>query len=194
MIRRNKSFPDVGHACAAALLRAGLSIFQDGEYTGRKRSDGPWPRSRSLRQAHQAHRTFPRQMKISRLDSIVDGFRTTHLIACGKDGDAFAFLGTVELLVLRVLVKGVIEARRSACIKALFVHPSFRRQNIGRELVEECCDIAAAFGCETLGLSLAADNREAMAFYEKLGFTFAYEYDDGSAIVSTKLRPVDPET
>jgi len=70
----------------------------------------------------------------------------------------------------------------------LFVHRGFRMQGVGRELVQEAIELSRSLGCETLGLSLAADNYSGAQFYKKLGFTFAYEYDDGSFIVTKTLR------
>lgn len=127
-------------------------------------------------------------MKIGRLDCEVDGMRTTQLVAFGDDmHSGRAVVGTVELLFLKPNEK-CPAARRSACIRMLFVHRSFRMQGIGRGLIEEACEIARLHGCETLGQSLAADNHSGRVFYERLGFQFAYEYDDGAMIVSRNLR------
>lgn len=127
-------------------------------------------------------------MKIERLDCEVDGTRTSQLIAFGDDAQSGrSVIGTVELLFLKANEKRATP-RRSACVRMLYVHQSFRFQGIGRQLIDEACEIARRYGCETLGLSLAADNYPGSEFYKKLGFNFAYEYDDGSFIVTKNLR------
>jgi ribosomal protein S18 acetylase RimI-like enzyme len=134
-------------------------------------------------------------MTIGRLDCEVDGTRTTQLVAFGDDAQSGrSVVGTVELLFLKANAK-VTTPRRSACIRMLYVHRSFRMQGIGRRLVDEACAIARRYGCETLGLSLAVDNYSAAEFYQKLGFLFAYEYDDGSMLVSRSLSAIpDPQS
>lgn len=121
-------------------------------------------------------------MNVLRLDQEVDGQKTTLLVAAGSD----TLLGSVELLFWQ-RGQRPREPRRSACIRMLFVHTAFRYQGVGRQLVDEACEIARHHGCEALGLCLAADNQGGRLFYEKLGFQFAYEYDDGSFVVTKRL-------
>lgn len=117
--------------------------------------------------------------KIEKLEIFIDGVRTTQLIAiCYSQIAVPQFVGTVELLCV---------GRRSACIRQLFVHPDYRMQGIGTMLVECALKVSRAAGCEAIGLSLAKSNDEAADFYRRLGFFFAYEYDDGSFVLSKSL-------
>ena len=50
------------------------------------------------------------------------------------------------------------------------VHPDFRRQGIGRELVQSCLGLARARGIGTLMLQVKVDNPEAERLYLRLGF------------------------
>ena len=113
---------------------------------------------------------------ILRLDTDIDGIEDSQISAVGENGD--------------LLVGGVVltyKGRRAACITRLFVHPDMRRMGVGRRLVKECAYIAKCGGCETLGLLLGADNSGAMRFYETIGFVFAYQYEDGSSLMSMRL-------
>jgi GNAT superfamily N-acetyltransferase len=126
-------------------------------------------------------------MRLLAFDCKVDGVRTSQLVAFGDDDrSGRAIVGMVELLYQKA--NPDLTPRRSACIRMLFVHRSFRKQGIGRQLVNEACEIARSYGCETLGLRLAAINYSGAEFYRKLGFQFAYEYDDGSFVVTKNLR------
>jgi ribosomal protein S18 acetylase RimI-like enzyme len=115
-------------------------------------------------------------MKIHQLDARVDGVRSTHLVAFFAED----FAGSVDLLY---------QDRVSATVKELFVDNVYRGQGIGTALITRCCEIARNGGCETLGLSLAKDNSGAAEFYKKLGFIFAFQYDDGSFVVVKILIP-----
>lgn len=50
------------------------------------------------------------------------------------------------------------------------VHPEFRRQGIGRELVEACLRLAGRRGIQTLILQVKSDNPTAERLYLRLGF------------------------
>jgi ribosomal protein S18 acetylase RimI-like enzyme len=127
---------------------------------------------------------MPLGIDIDRLDITVDGVATTLLVASAVSiipGHQSRVVGCVELL---------FQSRKSACIRQLYVHESWRRRGIGRFLVETSLKISALGFCETLGLSLAKENESGAAFYRKLGFTFAYQYDDGSQLVVKQCRAV----
>lgn len=50
------------------------------------------------------------------------------------------------------------------------VAPAARRTGTGRALMTACERRLAALGCVSVHLEVAVDNREALAFYERLGF------------------------
>ena len=52
----------------------------------------------------------------------------------------------------------------------LFTEPAFRRQGVGRSLVEACKIAAAASSCRYLAVGTHPDNHEAQEFYTSLGF------------------------
>jgi len=52
----------------------------------------------------------------------------------------------------------------------IYVRESYRGTGLARELVAHAADRARAAGCPELALDVDADNPQAAAFYEKLGF------------------------
>jgi ribosomal-protein-alanine N-acetyltransferase len=64
-------------------------------------------------------------------------------------------------------------AADEAEVLTLAVAPSARRRGLGRRLVEEGAERAAALGAESLFLEVAADNGAAIALYAKLAFQSA---------------------
>lgn len=52
----------------------------------------------------------------------------------------------------------------------LFIDPAFRRQGVGRSLVDACKLEAASLSCRYLAVGTHPDNHEAQAFYASLGF------------------------
>lgn len=78
--------------------------------------------------------------------------------------------------------------RRCASIRQLFVHRAYRKQGIGRALIEKCIELAGA-NCKSLGLLVKRDNADAIAFYKKLGFIYAYE-DPEDYIMALSLSNV----
>ena len=50
------------------------------------------------------------------------------------------------------------------------VHPDYRRQGIGQELVERLCELLRERGSKGLLLEVRVSNGSAIALYEKLGF------------------------
>lgn len=111
---------------------------------------------------------------VSQIDTDVDGLQETRLIAIAGE-DVLGLVGLAH------------HGKRSAYLRQLFVAPDFRRQGIGSRLVNRCCDLARMSGCQTVGLSLSPENSEIMPFYEQLGFSLAFEFDDGITIASKLL-------
>jgi ribosomal protein S18 acetylase RimI-like enzyme len=61
-------------------------------------------------------------------------------------------------------------ARRIWILNDLFVAPQARRQGVGRALLHAARDHGTATGAKRLVLSTAADNHEAQALYESVGY------------------------
>ena len=55
-------------------------------------------------------------------------------------------------------------------ITNIAVHPDYRRQGIGQELVERLCELLRERGSKGLLLEVRVSNGSAIALYEKLGF------------------------
>ncbi|BCS54540.1 GNAT family N-acetyltransferase [Geobacter sp. SVR] len=111
-----------------------------------------------------------------RLDCDIDGNEETKIVAIDSE---LQFVGTVGLQYKHL---------RSANIRQLYVDTARRGQGIGVMLVQECRQIARNGGCETLGLVVDKANDKARKFYEKLGFAFAYQYDNGDDLMTIGLR------
>ena len=103
--------------------------------------------------------------------------------------------GNLETLLV-ALVKGEVMGsvrltstqRRSASIHCLYVYKYYRKKGVGRLLINASCELAAKDACETFGLSVHKRNKGAIAFYEKCGLRFAYEYDDGMILMSKQIK------
>jgi ribosomal protein S18 acetylase RimI-like enzyme len=111
-----------------------------------------------------------------RLDCNIDGSEETQIIAIDTGAK---FIGTVELQYKNL---------RSANIRQLYVDEQFRGQGVGMMLVLECCRIANEAGCETLGLVVGKGNDKVRPLYVRLGFLFAYQYDNGDDLMVMNLR------
>jgi ribosomal protein S18 acetylase RimI-like enzyme len=55
-------------------------------------------------------------------------------------------------------------------INYLAVDPAARRRGLGRALMAEAERLLRERGCPKINLQVRADNREALAFYERIGF------------------------
>ena len=82
-----------------------------------------------------------------------------------------------DVVVGYVLVKirsydwpGVVK-RRVMIIDEICVEESCRNQGIGKEMMSGVRALARAFGCTDLQLGVYPQNDEAVAFYQKCGFT-----------------------
>ena len=99
---------------------------------------------------------------------ISDGFRKHALDAVGQDGNITEFAFTFrETGVLLGALKGQL-FWGSLHIKNLFVHSDYRRQGIGKQLIQAALEFGRKKGCcftvvETMSF-------QALDFYRKLGF------------------------
>ena len=64
-----------------------------------------------------------------------------------------------------------------AAVRGLAVHPAVRRLGVGRRIMTECRDRAAAAGAPVLALHTAAFMRTAVALYERMGFRRVTHHD-----------------
>lgn len=72
--------------------------------------------------------------------------------------------------------------RRYAVIDSVVVAEAFRRTGVGRALMEKAHEWSAARGAESIELNVWEFNREAIAFYETLG------YETASRKMNKRLR------
>ena len=67
--------------------------------------------------------------------------------------------------------------------------PAYRRQGVGRALLEEVVEAAHAEGCGKVTLEMVATNAKARALYESLGFDLSLAFGekrlDGSACLGS---------
>lgn len=82
-------------------------------------------------------------------------------VAC-KDGQMVGFATLYYTF-------STLRARRVAILNDLFVVPDSRRQGVGARLFETCLAHVRQKGYAHMEWVTAADNRQAQAFYEKLG-------------------------
>jgi diamine N-acetyltransferase len=100
--------------------------------------------------------------------SLIDGPDSTLLVAEAGDGALLGFL-TVILRVAPAM--SIRPERRYGEIDNLVVEPSHRRTGIGRSLMEAAERWAESRGLNSLDLGVHAFNREALAFYQSVGFS-----------------------
>lgn len=74
----------------------------------------------------------------------------------------------------------------------LYLQPKFRRQGMGRALMQQLCQIAQASGCERVDWTVAVNNASGMQFYKNLGATANQAVRlcrlDGKAIEQNVIR------
>jgi [ribosomal protein S18]-alanine N-acetyltransferase len=85
-----------------------------------------------------------------------------------------------------------------AHVTTFSVHPDWRRQGIGRQLLLSLCDLSVAIGARRMTLEVRASNQAAQALYRSFGFEVGgrrphYYTDDGEdALVMTTPDLGDP--
>ncbi len=78
--------------------------------------------------------------------------------------------GVVGFLTSSVVPPGPLARPPTARIDDCWVHPAFRRQGLGRALVQAWQQAAAAAGCESFEVSTLAADADALGFWEGVGF------------------------
>jgi [ribosomal protein S18]-alanine N-acetyltransferase len=115
----------------------------------------------------------------------LQGNRLAHYLVA-RTGDRIAAFGGVWLMV------------DDAHITTFAVHPDWRRQRIGRQLLLGLVELARAIGARRMTLEVRVSNEPAQALYRSFGFEIAgrrprYYTDDGEdALVMTTPDLDDP--
>jgi ribosomal-protein-alanine N-acetyltransferase len=76
------------------------------------------------------------------------------------------------------------------------VHPDWRRQGIGRQLLLNLAELAIAIGARRMTLEVRVSNEAAQALYQAFGFAIAgrrarYYTDDGEDALVMTTPPLD---
>lgn len=87
------------------------------------------------------------------------------------EGNPYATLWVAETEQQVIGYIGVWIIFDRAEITTLAVHPAYRRQGLGRRLLEQAIQDATAAECELMTLEVRQSNQAAIALYEKVGFT-----------------------
>lgn len=69
----------------------------------------------------------------------------------------------------------------------LYVAPDHRNKGIASALINHAIGLARKANCKTLSLVVSKDNEHLIEFYEKLGFYFVMDYDDGDFLMYYQL-------
>lgn len=78
--------------------------------------------------------------------------------------------------------------RTTAHLDLLVVNPDFRRQGIGRQLVEEALQLAAVSHATEISLEVRKSNTSAQIFYQRLGFVRDREIERYYCAKETAIR------
>ncbi len=95
------------------------------------------------------------------------------------------------VLEIRGAVAGTVMAGyegHRGWINYLAVDPGARQRGLGRALMAEAERLLRERGCPKINLQVRRDNREAMAFYERIGFA-----EDASVSLGKRLERDDAE-
>ena len=127
------------------------------------------------------------------VDELPDRYRAEILdprIAFAGDVVLVALIG--HTLVGCLVVTAPISARSE--IKRLWTQPAFRNRGIASGLLRVALTHAAAGGAEIVQLSVWNWRTEAIALYERFGFTVAASWDERDQLVcmEREIQPVAP--
>jgi ribosomal protein S18 acetylase RimI-like enzyme len=86
----------------------------------------------------------------------------------GVQGELF-LVGTIDGAIVASVMAGYDGHR--GWINYLAVDPDWRRRGMASVLMAEAERLLRALGCAKINLQIRRDNLDAMAFYERLGFT-----------------------
>lgn len=134
-----------GHAAAAD---AGPIEIREFDEKDEEEVISLWDRCGLLRPWNDPHKDIARKLHVQR--------------------DLF-LVGTVEGKIVGTVMAGYDGHR--GWVNYLAVEQSHRRRGFGRTLMNEVERRLRALGCPKMNLQLRAENREAIAFYERIGFS-----------------------
>ena len=103
-------------------------------------------------------------------------FPADHLRECIREKNLFVakeqsvILGFVLFRIREMKGPGNVP-RKILQLDSIGVEESLRNQGIGKQMMAELRVLAKAFGCTDIQLSVYPQNDEAVAFYQKCGFT-----------------------
>ncbi len=89
-------------------------------------------------------------------------------------------IGELECRVVSTVMAGY-EGRRG-WINLLAVDPDYRRLGLGRAMMVAAHERLAALGCPKVNLQIRVWNSDAVAFYERLGYSLDLCYSMGKSI------------
>jgi len=102
---------------------------------------------------------------------------------CAYQPDLF-LVGEVEGRIVAGVMAGY-EGRRG-WINLLAVDPDHRRRGLGREMMDVAHERLAELGCPKVNLQIRVWNTDAIAFYERLGYSLDLCYSMGKSIEESK--------
>jgi len=92
-------------------------------------------------------------------------------------------VGEIDGTIVASVMAGY-EGRRG-WINLLAVHPDYRRHGFGREMMDAAHEQLTGLGCPKVNLQIRVWNADAMAFYERLGYSLDLCYSMGKSIDQT---------
>jgi GNAT superfamily N-acetyltransferase len=131
--------------------------------------------------------------QLSRVEELVFGDHPAAYVLLARDGDRLVGLATYSFLW------PAAGSTHSLYLKELYVRSADRRRGVGRLLMAQLFDIAAASGCSRVEWTTERDNEDARRFYQRLGVParpdkIFYRADaDAFTIAHQRLRESRPD-
>lgn len=100
-------------------------------------------------------------------ERFLDAIQNRQLYVAKIDGIMVGYV----LLKTRLYDWPGVVRRKVMLIDEICVHESCRNHGIGKKMMEDVCALAKAFQCTDMQLGVYPQNDEAIAFYQKCGFT-----------------------
>ena len=124
------------------------------------------------RQVHEMHvqwrpDIFEKPEELFSEDRLLDNIQKRQMYVAKIDDFVVGYV----LLKTRIYDWPGVVKRKVMYIDELCVHESFRNQGIGREIMQDVQALAKAFRCTDIQLGVYPQNDNAIAFYQKCGFT-----------------------
>ena len=128
--------------------------------------------NRLARQVHEMHvqwrpDIYQMPQELYSEERFLDAIKARELYVASVDSFV---IGYASLRIRETGTPGLV-TRKVMLIDELCVDESFRRQRLGTQMMMDIRALARAFGCSDIQLSVYPQNDEAVAFYQKMGFT-----------------------